>query len=49
MISKLIILLCLSVMFGHAHADVKGRVIRVVDGDTIILQEMMGRSLKYDC
>ena len=46
MISKLIILLCLSVMFGHANADVKGRVIRVVDGDTIILQEMNGKIIK---
>ncbi|EAV47249.1 nuclease (SNase-like) protein [Methylophilales bacterium HTCC2181] len=46
MIGKLIILLCLSVMFGHAHADVKGRVIRVVDGDTIILQEMNGKIIK---
>ena len=44
--SKLITLLFSIVMFGQALADTQGMVKKVIDGDTIILEEENGQTFK---
>tara|TARA_B110000971_G_C19839031_1_gene421673 strand:+ start:190 stop:681 length:492 start_codon:yes stop_codon:yes gene_type:complete len=46
MISKLVAFLLFSALLAQANADVTGRVKRVVDGDTIILQEVSGKTVR---
>ena len=44
--SKLITLLFSIVMFGQALADTQGMVKKVIDGDTIVLEEENGQTFK---